>query len=135
MKLKRTTIVAACLALCACQAVEPLQAQPNGLSHRAGFTQTGVASWYGKAHQGRKTANGERFNRFDETAAHPSLPFNTIVRVTTLDTGKSTLVRINDRGPGVRGRIIDLSDAAAQSLGIREEGLAKVRIEIVDASP
>lgn len=133
MKLKRTTIVAACLALCGCQTVEPLQAHAQVQAH--GFQQVGVASWYGKFHQGNKTANGERFDRFAETAAHRSLPFNTLVRVTTLDTGKSTLVRINDRGPYVRGRIIDISDAAASSLGIREEGVARVRLEIVSAEP
>lgn len=93
--------------------------------------QIGIASWYGKQHQGLKTANGEIFDPFAITAAHRSLPFNTLVRVTELKSGNSLLVRINDRGPGVRGRIIDLSDTAAALLGIRGSGLAKVRVEVV----
>ncbi|MBK7255497.1 MAG: septal ring lytic transglycosylase RlpA family protein [Ignavibacteria bacterium] len=71
-----------------------------------------MASWYGPGFQGRKTANGERFNTYEMTAAHKTLPFNTLIKVTNLDNGVSTVVRINDRGPFVRGRIIDLSNAA-----------------------
>ncbi len=95
-----------------------------------GFTQTGLASWYGTSEQGRKTASGERFDRNAMTAAHPSLPFGTIVRVTSLDNGRTVKVRINDRGPFVRGRIIDLSAAAAARLGIREDGIARVRVAV-----
>jgi rare lipoprotein A len=93
------------------------------------FTQTGVASWYGRAHQGRRTADGERFDMHAMTAAHRTLPFDTIVRVTNLDTGKVVKVRINDRGPYVSGRIIDLSAKAAEALDIREDGTANVRLE------
>jgi rare lipoprotein A len=92
------------------------------------FVQEGVASWYGPGFQGRKTANGERFNTHEMTAAHKTLPFNTLVKVTNLDNGVSTVVRINDRGPFVRGRIIDLSKAAKNE--IQMGGLAQVRIEI-----
>jgi len=92
------------------------------------FVQEGVASWYGPGFQGRKTANGERFDTYEMTAAHKTLPFNTLVKVTNLDNGNSIVVRINDRGPFVRGRIIDLSNAAKNQLQMG--GLASVRIEI-----
>ena len=78
----------------------------------------GVASWYGPGFHGKKTANGERFNTNDLTAAHKTLPFGTQVRVTNEQTGKSVVVRINDRGPYAHGRVIDLSKAAAQAVGI-----------------
>ena len=93
------------------------------------FTQEGIASWYGPGFQGRKTANGERFNTHDLTAAHKTLPFNTLVRVINLDNEKSVVVRINDRGPYIRGRIIDLSKAAKEEIGMG--GLGNVRLEIV----
>jgi rare lipoprotein A len=93
------------------------------------FTQEGVASWYGPGFHGRKTANGERFNTYDLTAAHKTLPFNTIVRVINLSNDKSVIVRINDRGPFSKGRIIDLSKAAKEEIGMG--GLADVRIEVI----
>jgi len=93
----------------------------------------GVASWYGKEHQGRKTANGERFNMYAHTAAHRSLPFGTKVRVTNLRNNRQTIVRINDRGPYVRGREIDLSYAAARDLGMLETGVEKVRIDVLSS--
>lgn len=94
------------------------------------FVQEGVASWYGPGFQGRKTANGERFNTYEMTAAHKTLPFNTLLMVTNLENGVSTVVRINDRGPYIRGRIIDLSNAAKNE--IQMGGLAQVRIEVYD---
>ena len=94
------------------------------------FVQEGVASWYGPGFQGRKTANGERFNTNELTAAHKTLPFNTLVKVTNLSNGVSTVVRINDRGPFVRGRIIDLSNAAKNE--IQMGGLASVKLELYD---
>jgi rare lipoprotein A len=94
--------------------------------------QQGLASWYGPRFHGRRTANGERFNKFHLTAAHRTLPFNTRVRVTNLKNGKSVVVRINDRGPYVRGRIIDLSYAAARLLGMRAHGVVLVKVEILD---
>lgn len=90
------------------------------------FEQTGTASWYGDKFHGRRTANGERYDMHAYTAAHKSLPFGTILRVTNLDNNKSILVRVNDRGPYVRGRIIDLSHAAADDIGVT---LHKVKIE------
>jgi len=94
--------------------------------------QQGLASWYGPRFHGRRTANGERFNKFHLTAAHRTLPFNTRVRVTNLQNGRSVVVRINDRGPYVRGRIIDLSYAAARLLGMRAHGVVLVKVEILD---
>lgn len=89
----------------------------------------GAASWYGPGFHGRITANGETFDQNALTAAHRTLPLPTLARVTRLDTGRSVTVRINDRGPYVDGRVIDLSKAAAQALGFTEDGVADVRIE------
>ena len=86
----------------------------------------GVASWYGPGFHGKKTANGERFNTNDLTAAHKTLPFGTKVQVTNERTGKSVVVRINDRGPYAHGRVIDLSKAAAEAVGI--EGVGQVTL-------
>jgi len=94
--------------------------------------QQGLASWYGPRFHGRRTANGERFNKFLLTAAHRTLPFNTRVRVTNLQNGRSVVVRINDRGPYVRGRIIDLSYGAARLLGMQARGVVLVKVEILD---
>jgi rare lipoprotein A len=91
----------------------------------------GVASWYGAHWQGRKTASGTRFDVRKLTAAERSLPLNSHVRVTNLENGRSVVVLINDRGPYVGGRMIDLSTAAARRLGMIKDGLALVRIEIV----
>ncbi len=93
---------------------------------RAGLS--GSASYYGKQFHGRKTANGERFNMNAMTAAHRSLPFGTKVRVTNRNNGRSVIVRINDRGPYAHGRVIDLSQAAAKSIGMISSGVARVEI-------
>lgn len=94
---------------------------------------SGVASWYGGSFAGRPTANGERYDPSAYTAAHRSLPFGTIVRVTRRSTGAWVLVRINDRGPyGKRRRILDLSEQAARRLGMIHDGVAKVRAEILE---
>ncbi len=92
---------------------------------------TGVASYYGKRFHGRLTANGERFNMNAMTAAHKKLPFGTKVRVTNARNGRSVVVRINDRGPFIRGRTIDLSRGAAQKIGMISTGHARVKLEIV----
>jgi rare lipoprotein A len=89
----------------------------------------GTASWYGKAHAGRRTASGERFDPNALTAAHPSLPFGTRVRVKNLDNGRSVVVRVNDRGPFTGGRVIDLSRAAARALGSAGGGTFEVSVE------
>lgn len=93
--------------------------------------QTGMASWYGGRWIGRKTANGERYQHDDLTAAHRTLPFGTFVRVTNLRNKKSTVVRINNRGPYTKGRIIDLSKRAATSLGFIQSGVARVQLEVL----
>ncbi len=94
--------------------------------------QSGLASWYGKEEHGKLTANGETFDRRAMTAAHRGLPFNSIVRVTNVENGRSVTVRINDRGPYRGKRILDVSEAAADSLGMRKSGVVPVRIEAVD---
>lgn len=93
--------------------------------------QAGTASWYGAYFQGRETANGENYDMYDMTAAHRTLPLGTFVRVTNLENRRSVVVRINDRGPYVSGRIIDLSYNAARSLDFKDKGLQKVRIDVV----
>jgi len=92
--------------------------------------QVGTASWYGEQFQGKQTASGEPFDMRDFTAAHPSLPLGTFVKVTNLRNGKVVVVRINDRGPVVDGRIIDLSYNAARALGFKELGLQTVRLDL-----
>jgi rare lipoprotein A len=92
--------------------------------------QLGTASWYGEQFQGKPTASGEPFDMRDFTAAHPSLPLGSFVKVTNLKNGKVVVVRINDRGPVVDGRIIDVSYNAAQALGFRERGLQRVRLDV-----
>jgi rare lipoprotein A len=94
-------------------------------------TEKGIASWYGDEYQGRPTASGEIFDQERMTAGHRTLPFDTLVLVKDLRNGKTVRVRINDRGPFIRGRIIDLSKGAARQLGMIEEGLAPVRIEVL----
>ena len=93
-----------------------------------GYEEEGIASWYGRDFHGKKTSNGETYNMYAMTAAHKTLPISTYVRVTRLDNGKETIVRVNDRGPFVKGRIIDLSYKAASELGIADSGTAKVKI-------
>jgi rare lipoprotein A len=94
--------------------------------------QTGQASWYGPGFHGRRTASGERFNSADMTAAHRSLPFGTRVRVVHEDTGRSVVVRINDRGPFTGGRVIDLARGPAQALGLTSSGVARVALHQLD---
>jgi len=95
------------------------------------FVEEGVASWYGYPFQGRRTSNGEIYNMHEFTAAHRTLPFNAVVRVTNLRNGKHTEVRINDRGPFVANRVIDLSLSAAEALEMVGPGTAPVRLEII----
>lgn len=92
----------------------------------------GLASYYGAEFHGRQTANGDIYNMYAMTAAHRTLPFNTWILVTNLDNGKQVTVRINDRGPFIKGRIIDLSYGAAQKIGMVGIGTAKVRLEVLE---
>jgi len=96
------------------------------------YEEEGIASWYGGKFHGRLTANGETFNTHELTAAHKQLPFNTMVKVTNLSNGKTVEVRINDRGPFVDGRIIDLSYAAAVELDMISTGTAPIRLQVED---
>lgn len=94
----------------------------------------GIASWYGPGFHGRTTANGEVFNQHDLTAAHKTLPFNTKILVTNLKNNKSVIVRINDRGPFINGRIIDLSKEAARRIDSKTQGIAYVKLQILARS-
>ncbi|MBL4906008.1 MAG: septal ring lytic transglycosylase RlpA family protein, partial [Sneathiella sp.] len=96
------------------------------------YQETGIASWYGEPFHGRRTANGDIYDMNQLTAAHKTLPMPTDVRVTNLENGRSIVVTINDRGPFVHGRIIDLSRRSAQLLGVIRSGTAKVRVEIAN---
>lgn len=114
----------ACLALfsflagCASQAIDP-----------RGYNETGTASYYGSRHHGKRTASGEPFNQHGLTAAHRSLAFGSRVLVTNLANDRSVVVRINDRGPHTRSRLIDLSRAAAEKIGMLRSGTARVRVQ------
>jgi len=99
--------------------------------YHEGETQKGDASWYGADFQGKTTADGEKFDKNQLTAAHRHLPFNSIVKVTNLSNGNSVEVRINDRGPYESGRIIDVSEAAADILQMKKAGIVRVEIEVI----
>jgi rare lipoprotein A len=101
------------------------------LSIMAG-AEAGAASYYADSLDGNPTASGEPYDKDDLTAAHRTLPFDTMVKVTNLDNGKTVVVRINDRGPHTKSRIIDVSGAAAMQLGLIDSGTAKVRLEVQD---
>ncbi len=104
----------------------------SGGTGASGHSESGQASYYGNEFQGRKTANGERFDQASLTAAHRTLPFGTRVRVTNTQNGKSVTVRVNDRGPFVKGRVIDLSSSAFKSIAALNAGVVPVRIQVVD---
>ena len=104
----------------------------SGMIDPNGYDETGTASYYGAKHHGKKTASGEPFNQHALTAAHRRLPFGTRVKVTNLANDKSVVVRINDRGPHIRGRLIDLSRQAAEQLGMLRSGTARVRVQALN---
>ncbi len=104
-------------------------AEPIAAADVSDFRQTGKASWYGKAFHGRRTANGERFNMNALTAAHRTLPLASYIRVTNQSNGKSVVVKVNDRGPFARGRVLDLSYAAAKLIGLVHSGTGRVKIQ------
>ena len=113
--------------------------QINGVWYRPrvdyNYDETGLASWYGEAFDGQATANGEIYDLNALTAAHKTLPFGTLVKVTNLKNSKVVTVRINDRGPAAKGRLIDVSPRAAEMLDMRPQRLAKVRIEVIEGAP
>ena len=102
---------------------------------RPGWQQRGIASWYGPGFHGKRTANGEVYDMDGISAAHKTLPFGSVVEVENLDNGRRLKVRINDRGPFIRGRVIDLSRGAARELGLIGPGTAKVRLRLVGTAP
>jgi rare lipoprotein A len=104
---------------------------PPAQAPSVGLVEVGIASWYGPGYDGKRTSSGERFDQDDLTAAHASWQFGTRVRVTFLNTGRSVVVRINDRFPNHKGRVIDLSRAAARQIGLIGPGTGRVRLEIV----
>ena len=106
------------------------RATPQGLPVKEGYKDKGAISYYGKGFHGKKTASGEIFNQHDLTAAHRTLPFDTRLKVTLVSTGKSVIVRVNDRGPFKKGRILDVSLAAAQALGLISSGVGQAEIEV-----
>jgi rare lipoprotein A len=108
-----------------------LPAAGGSVELAAGFTESGVASYYHDRFQGRTTASGERFDQRAYSAAHRTLPFGTMVRVTRVDTGKSVVVTVNDRGPFKKGRVVDLSRQAARDLDMVEKGLTRVKVEVL----
>jgi rare lipoprotein A len=112
---------------------QPYQVQGEWYYPREDYSydETGVASWYGAEFHGQRTANGELFNKNELTAAHKTLPLPTLARITNLDNGRSIVVRVNDRGPFSNGRIIDMSQRAAQLLGFEAQGTAKVRVQVL----
>ena len=119
---------------CAVVRVEPrpsVDPGSDGASAVADHVQVGLASWYGEFHHGRQTASGEVFDMTGLTAAHRTLPLGTRLRVTNLENGRIVRVRVNDRGPYVTGRILDLSHEAARLLDMVERGVAPVRLDIV----
>ncbi|HZR56355.1 MAG TPA: septal ring lytic transglycosylase RlpA family protein [Terriglobales bacterium] len=112
--------------------VQPQTAKPiNVVKPHIKPYQVGTASWYGDYFEGKQTASGEPFNMYDLTAAHPTLPLGTMVKVTNLRNHRAVVVKINDRGPVVPGRIIDLSYSAAQALQFKNKGLQTVRLDVV----
>ena len=123
------------------RAPQPKQSKPYQIdgvwyyprADAAGFRQSGLASWYGDPFHGRKTANGETYNMHGISAAHKTLPFNTVVNVRNLDNGRDIRVRINDRGPFVRNRVIDLSYGAARQIGLVGPGTARVELVALGA--
>lgn len=124
------------------QHIPPTPAPPGGVSaddlqyvasHRPLFSETGFATWYTAPYKGRKSANGQVFDDHALTAAHRTLPMGTLIKVTNLDTGQSSPMRITDRGPFVEGRSLDMTIAAAKATGVYRSGLARVRIDVYRA--
>jgi len=130
-------IATAALGLVGCQSREPAPAMvysiPRPPPCPPPFTQQGRASFYGDAHHGQTTASGDEFDKSGMTAAHRTLPLGTTARVTNLENGRSVEVRVNDRGPFVSGRVIDLSPKAAKRLHMTNDGVVPVRLDVVAA--
>jgi len=133
--LTRVSAMAPLLFVAACNTTASNDPATTGSISQAALGQEfqrGTASWYGPGFHGRRTASGERFNTYDMTAAHPSLPFGTKLRVVNEENGRSVIVRVNDRGPFSRRRIIDLAKGPAQALGLTATGTGYVSLHKVD---
>ena len=129
---------AAAVLFLSCQSQPPAQGPKPSMAEGEDASRVfrGRASWYGGKFHGRKTANGERYDQNKLTCAHRTLPFGTMVRVVNVETHQAVIVRVNDRGPfGGKGRIIDLSKAAAAELGMLERGVINVRVEVLSIPP
>lgn len=126
LALHRLIIVLAAVTIFGCSSF-----QPKNAGDWMGYTESGEASYYANKHQLRKTASGELYKHELKTAAHKVLPFGSKVKVTNIENGKSVVVKVNDRGPFVRGRIIDLSKSAFGSIGNTSQGVLDVRIEVI----
>jgi len=125
--IKITVYLCITLFLLSCSGT-PLRSDPKGV----GYKESGQASFYAMKYQSRKTASGERLDQYSFTAAHKTLAFGTKVKVTNLKNGKSVIVKINDRGPFVKGRVIDLTQSAFKKIGTIESGVINVNIEVVE---
>ena len=123
-------ITIAALLLTACASTKEVS-RPSERGRETPYREVGLASWYGEDYHGRRTANGEVYDMNAMTSAHRTLPFNTRVRVTNLENGKKSELRINDRGPFIPGRIIDLSKSGAKEVGIIGPGTARVAVEVI----
>jgi len=127
MKMKNSVLLILAISLIFSCGIKKTESNSSKFS----FYEKGEASWYGPGFNGKKTASGEKFDMYKLTAAHKKLAFGTIVKVTNLNNGKSVIVKINDRGPFVKGRVIDLSKKAAQQIDMINSGHVPVKIEIV----
>jgi rare lipoprotein A len=125
--IERLVIVFVSIAILGCSSP-----QPKSPGNWIGFTERGEASFYANRHQFQKTASGELYNHSLRTAAHKEVPFGSNVRVTNVENGKSVVVKVNDRGPFVRGRVIDLSKSAFSSIGNTSLGVISVQIEVIE---
>ncbi len=117
------------------QATEGEATLKTNLNDNTKSNEKGLASWYGNKFHGRKTASGKKFNMYELSVAHPSLPFNSWVKITLVETGQSVFAQVTDRGPYVKGRIIDLSKATAQAIGLLPKGVGEVEIQALPSKP
>jgi rare lipoprotein A len=131
MNFERRLGLCAALALWAAALLTACSGSPRRGEYPLGYMERGTASWYGPGFHGKRTANGERFDMHGLTAAHRTLPMGSVVQVRSLSTGRAVTVRINDRGPFARGRILDLSHEAAKSLGMTGPGTDQVELRVV----
>ena len=127
--MRRAVMMLALVGFAACASAGSVQADRR--TWKVGNVQEGKATWYGKKFHGKQTASGERYDMNSMTAAHRSLPFGSVVRVTNLRNGKSAVVRINNRGPYGKGRIVDVSRAAARKLEMIDRGVVRAKLEVL----